>query len=571
MIIMALVFVGILVAISAYSIANHNASYSFEPGFIPDRTGIAQIVRIAVISPWAFIGFENVAHFSEEYSFPITKVRRILISSVIFTTLVYILMTLLSVSAYPQQYSSWLEYIRDMGNLSGIEAIPAFYAANVYMGSLGVDLMMLSLLCVVITSIIGNLTALSRLLFALGRDSMAPSFLSTLNERGIPSKAVQSVVVLSLFIPFMGRTAIGWIVDVTTLGATVLYGFLSYAVIRDARKRDNRGELITGITGTVLMLGFVVLLLAPKLMTYEAMPSESYFIFAVWAILGLLVFRIVMHYDEKHLFGRSVIVWLLFLLLMLLTTMMWVSRQTQTMTDESMSEIKEYYESHLSGGASGYDEAEAEEFLKERAEKIESLDARNTMFSYGLFILAVIIMLNNYLLSRNREKEWEDELGLVRRVSVTDPLTGVKNRHAFFVWAEDFDKRIKERSLFSFAVAVCDINDLKKVNDTLGHQAGDECIKKASAEICRIFAHSPVFRYGGDEFVVILEGEDYDHMDGLVHDLDTASDFAVKNNGNSIATGIAVYDPKKHHSLLSVFEEADSAMYKRKRFMKLGG
>ena len=47
----------------------------------------AQIVRIAAISPWAFIGFENISHFSEEYRFPVKKVRGILIWSVVITTL----------------------------------------------------------------------------------------------------------------------------------------------------------------------------------------------------------------------------------------------------------------------------------------------------------------------------------------------------------------------------------------------------------------------------------------------------------------------------------------------------
>ncbi len=83
-------------------------------------------MRIAVISPWAFIGFENVSHFSEEFTYPVKKIRKIVVASVVFTTLVYVFMTLLSVSEYPAGYSNRLEYISDMGNLSGIESIPAF-------------------------------------------------------------------------------------------------------------------------------------------------------------------------------------------------------------------------------------------------------------------------------------------------------------------------------------------------------------------------------------------------------------------------------------------------------------
>ncbi|MBO4905071.1 MAG: amino acid permease, partial [Lachnospiraceae bacterium] len=542
--------------------------YSYSPGFVPDRSHLVQTIRIAVISPWAFIGFENIAHFSEEINYPVKKTRQILISSILFTTLVYVIMTLLSVSAYPPGYATWLDYIKDMGNLSGIESIPAFYAASVYMGNTGVNLLMVALLCVVFTSIIGNLTALSRLLYALGRDGVAPSRLSKINAKGSPQTSVFAIMIISFIIPFIGRTAIGWIVDVTTLGATILYGFLSYAVLRDAQRRKDNTNMIFGLIGSALMIGFVIFLLAPKLMTYEAMPSESYFIFAVWSLIGLVVFRIVMHHDKNHAFGRSVVVWMLFLLLILLTTMMWVNRETQTVTDESIDEIRTYYEQQLDDNVTSYDANEAEEFLRIRAERIEGLDARNTMFSYGLFILAVAIMLNNFRISRVREKEWKDALGAAQKESTTDPLTGVKNRHAFFTWSEDIDNRIVNGDKTEFAVAVCDVNDLKRVNDTLGHKAGDECIKKASSGICRIFSHSPVFRYGGDEFVVILEGEDYDRRDGLMKELAMYSENAAKNNVNSIAAGMSFYDPSRHTSLHSVFEEADVAMYENKRIMK---
>ena len=126
-------------------------------------------MRIAAISPWAFIGFENVSHFSEEYKFPTKKIKGILLSSVLITTALYILVSLLSISAYPPEYENWMAYIRDMGNLSGIKAVPAFYAANYYLGQKGVTVLMLALFGVILTSLIGNMLAVSRLLYAASR------------------------------------------------------------------------------------------------------------------------------------------------------------------------------------------------------------------------------------------------------------------------------------------------------------------------------------------------------------------------------------------------------------------
>ena len=54
------------------------------------------------------------------------------------------------------------------------------------------------------------------------------------------------------------------------------------------------------------------------------------------------------------------------------------------------------------------------------------------------------------------------------------------------------------------------MNGLKKINDTLGHKAGDEYIRAACDMLCEYFKHSPVYRVGGDEFVVLLQGRDYD-------------------------------------------------------------
>lgn len=81
-----------------------------QPRFIPDASAIGQIVKITVITPWAFIGFESISHRTEEFSFSRTKFFRVLAVATITTALLYIFVTLLSVTAYPDRYGSWLEY-----------------------------------------------------------------------------------------------------------------------------------------------------------------------------------------------------------------------------------------------------------------------------------------------------------------------------------------------------------------------------------------------------------------------------------------------------------------------------
>ena len=71
-----------------------------------------------------------------------------------------------------------------------------------------------------------------------------------------------------------------------------------------------------------------------------------------------------------------------------------------------------------------------------------------------------------------------------------DALTRVKNKNAYMGWEAKHNDKIKNGTLAPLAIVVCDLNELKEVNDTLGHRAGDEYIKKASSIICNIFVHS---------------------------------------------------------------------------------
>ena len=163
----------------------------------------------------------------------------------------------------------------------------------------------------------------------------------------------------------------------------------------------------------------------------------------------------------------------------------------------------------------------------------------------------------------------KEKITKARKMAAIDPLTGIKNKHAYAQWEEDINGRIKEGEQEPFAVVVCDINDLKTINDMYGHKEGDVCIKNACARICGVFSHSPVFRVGGDEFIVILTKEDYIHRKKLLERINALPrDLSKLRAGESVSAGMADYDRAKHPTVLSVAEEADKAMYERKQSLK---
>ena len=544
----AVVFIGSLIGLDK----------SFAPAFVPDTGALSQVIKIAVISPWAFIGFESISHSAEEFSFNKGKVFGILVIAILATTALYVCVTLLSVTAYPPQYGSWLEYIRDRGSLTGLEALPPFYAANHYLGGFGVGTLMASLLALIVTSLIGNLTAISRLFCALGRDKVLPAVFAELNPQSVPAKSIWLAAGISALIPFLGRTAIGWIVDVTTIGATLIYGFVSAAAIKLAKQRADRTEHVTGIFGLCIMVGFGLYIFLPNLISTGSMEKETYLLFIVWSVLGFVFFRTILQNDKARRFGKSIIVWVALLSLVLFIALIWMRQSMISANQQMLTNIRLHYEQ--TAGQSAIRLAD-ERFIEEQMAALDLSDARTVLMATGMFLFSLVIMLTNYSYMNKRNLESE-------RIANTDPMTGVKSKHAYMMREKDLNAAIEESLTKEFAVIVCDVNGLKYINDTYGHKAGDEHIRSASRMICEIFQHSPVFRIGGDEFVVLLTGQDYDRRKALLGTLNDKSEEHIGSGQVVVSAGMAEYQPGEDMDVHSVFQRADGLMYKRKQLLK---
>ena len=153
-----------------------------------------------------------------------------------------------------------------------------------------------------------------------------------------------------------------------------------------------------------------------------------------------------------------------------------------------------------------------------------------------------------------------------------DSLTGLRNTNSYWAWITDFDKEIENKEI-DFGVIVLDINYLKETNDRYGHDVGKKLIVSAAHIISSIFKRSPVFRIGGDEFLVILQNRDLEDSEGLLKKFDVECLYESistdkENIPVSIAKGFAKYDSKKDSNFIDVFNRADDAMYENKREIK---
>ena len=167
-----------------------------------------------------------------------------------------------------------------------------------------------------------------------------------------------------------------------------------------------------------------------------------------------------------------------------------------------------------------------------------------------------------------------ESVSTIKKMAYHDELTGVKNHTAYEEEVRKLEQSIKDGEA-EFGIAMLDMNGLKAINDNYGHSKGDIAIRLMSSVICNTFEHSPVFRIGGDEFVAVLKGRDYDNKKELLEKLKPYQKAKDLNDSEPwlsvcVAVGYSEFVAGKDKEFLDVFKRADDAMYQNKKDLKAG-
>ncbi|MBO7354409.1 MAG: diguanylate cyclase [Lachnospiraceae bacterium] len=184
-----------------------------------------------------------------------------------------------------------------------------------------------------------------------------------------------------------------------------------------------------------------------------------------------------------------------------------------------------------------------------------------------VILFATILLLELRIMSRRRLEAERETSRAFKSMANTDSMTGIRNKHAYIETEAALNELIAAEAAGPLAVAVCDVNGLKHVNDTLGHAAGDQLIKDASSLICEYFNHGAVFRVGGDEFTVLLQGKGYDTLHEVVDAFNRRAEENIADGSVVVSLGYAILTPSDKE-LHDVFERADKMMYERKKELK---
>jgi diguanylate cyclase (GGDEF)-like protein len=157
----------------------------------------------------------------------------------------------------------------------------------------------------------------------------------------------------------------------------------------------------------------------------------------------------------------------------------------------------------------------------------------------------------------------------MQNLSLIDELTQLRNRRGFFELAQQALK-VAQREHYAMGVFFMDLNGLKRINDSLGHQAGDQALRDTAEVLRETFRSSDILaRIGGDEFVAMAHvhsTQDLHALSGRLRDhLQNFNQTHRRPYPLNISVGMTLVDIPTEEDLESLLARADAAMYEEKR------
>jgi len=178
----------------------------------------------------------------------------------------------------------------------------------------------------------------------------------------------------------------------------------------------------------------------------------------------------------------------------------------------------------------------------------------------------LLVRAIRYAIERHQTQE------LLRNLSLADDLTGLYNRRGFLALAEQ-QVKVARRRRHNLLLVFIDLDGLKAINDTLGHDAGNQALVETADVLRHSFRDSDIIaRLSGDEFVVLLiatSSERFSELETRLYEqIAQRNATSPRSYKLSMSVGCAEFDPAAPRSLDELIKDADSAMYVVKRRRK---
>ena len=278
---LAMTLIGTIILLTVVAVFSPRTSISnLLPVFSPSMPPLKGIIAVVAIAPWAYVGFDTIPQASEEFNFSPKKARVIMICSIVFGGLMYIALNTITAIVFP-----WQSFIASAPNWATGAAVEAL------MGKAGLVILGIALVSAIFAGMIGFYMAASRLLFSMSRSKTLPKWFGKIHpEYKTPANAIKFVFAVSIIAPWFGREVLLWIVDMSSIGASIGYFYTSAATFKFVMKEKEGYTLIkiTSVLGILLSLGFIALLVIPTMPSFLSFPS--WISLLAWTIIGVVFY-----------------------------------------------------------------------------------------------------------------------------------------------------------------------------------------------------------------------------------------------------------------------------------------
>lgn len=233
---------------------------------------ISEIVKVFAITPFAFIGFDAIPQLSKELNFSKKKASRVAVISLVMGALIYNSLNIITALAYSPKEAVALDWAAGSAVLSTL-------------GKGAFILLIIALTSAVWSGINGFMICSSKLLGAIANYKMLPSKIGKVNKNGVFENSIIFISIVSLIAPWFGRETIIWIVDMSSLGASVAYFYVSFIGLK---KAENSKSKLMASAGTIISVMFMLLLLLP--ISPASLSKEALIALGVWCIAGMVAY-----------------------------------------------------------------------------------------------------------------------------------------------------------------------------------------------------------------------------------------------------------------------------------------
>ena len=252
---------------------------NLSPGFPDGRRWWKGVFSIVAMAPWAFIGFDCIPQSAEEYNFSHKKSTGIMVSAILVAALLYIAVCTVTATGL----KPWQELLADRNNW------PTGHVVRNTIGLAGIVTLGIAMFCAVVSGMNAFYISTSRLMYAMAKEGSLPAWFGHLSPKyGTPKKAILFTMCASLFAPWFGREILIWIVDMTSVGAAIVFAYTTASAAILARRNNDRKQMWTGIVGCLFSLFFLSLLIIPGMPGYLSFQSRV--VLLVWIGTGVLFY-----------------------------------------------------------------------------------------------------------------------------------------------------------------------------------------------------------------------------------------------------------------------------------------